>query len=128
MHYLVRLVATMLMCILVLPLIPANAAENEVIRDFGSSVEVRSDGSMLVREKITVVAAHKQINYGIYRDFPLGYSGPKRYSGEVPFQVESVTLDGVTLDVNDIQKRTKRSAFSCARRIKSSPPANIPLC
>lgn len=79
-------------------------AEDEVIRNFSSSVYIEENGTLLVREEITVMAAHQQINYGIYRDFPLKYTGPKKYPGRVPFKVISVTLDGQPLSSDNIER------------------------
>ena len=66
----------------------------EVIKNFSSTVTVRKDGSMHVKEMITFSAEGDQIRRGLYRDFPLGYSGPASYSGQVPFNIVSVKLDG----------------------------------
>lgn len=66
----------------------------EVINNFSSTVTVRKDGSMHVRENITFTAEGDQIKRGLYRDFPLGYSGPASYAGEVPFNIVRVELDG----------------------------------
>ena len=50
---------------------PVSAAEKEVIRSFDSLVEVRTDGTLRVRETIRVVANREKIRHGIYREIPL---------------------------------------------------------
>lgn len=77
----------------------------EVINDFSSIVTVHKDGSMRVREEITFTAEGDQIKRGLYRDFPVGYSGPAAYSGRVPFKLVSVELDGTPL--NSVETENK---------------------
>lgn len=54
-------------------LAPSAAAQRERIIQYNSDVDMRDDGSMLVRETIQVVSAGIQIRHGIYRDFPTRY-------------------------------------------------------
>lgn len=70
----------------------------ERIDVFSSTVTVRKDGGMRVREDITVTAEGDRIRKGIYREIPLRYSGPSAYRGLVPFTVVSVSLDGRRLE------------------------------
>ncbi len=76
----------------------------EVINNFSSTVTVRKNGSMHVMEIITFSSEGDQIKRGLYRDFPLGYSGPAAYSGQVPFTIVSVTLDGKQLSSVSTEK------------------------
>ncbi len=88
---------------LLIPIFEARADES--INEFASTVTIRPDGSLLVREEYTVTAEGERIKRGLYRDFPLRYSGPEKYRGHVPFTVLSATLDGRNLNVNDIERR-----------------------
>ncbi len=69
--------------------------EGERIRSFDSHITVNDDGSMLVRETITVRSEGENIRHGIYRDFPTRYTNLKwgaHYS--VPFDIVSLQRDG----------------------------------
>lgn len=70
----------------------------ERIDSFASTIAIHKDGSMHVREEITVHADGNQIKKGIYREIPLLYSGPSDYRGMVPFTVTSASIDGAPLD------------------------------
>lgn len=61
---------------------------------FDSTVIVREDGSMLIKEIIKVKAESRNIKRGIYRDFPVRYRDEGGYSRYVGFKVLSVTRDG----------------------------------
>jgi uncharacterized membrane protein YgcG len=52
---------------------PRTHAQTERIRDFHSDIRLLDDGTLLVKETITVVSAGNQIRHGIYRDFPTRY-------------------------------------------------------
>ena len=93
--------ALLLFCLLV-PVFEGNATE--AINEFISTVTVHPDGSMRVREEYTVTAEGEQIRRGIYRDFPLRYSGPESYRGLVPFTVVSATLDDHPLSTGDTSR------------------------
>lgn len=86
-------------------LLPATGAAREAIDEFVSTVTVQRDGSLLVREEYAFTAEGGQIKSGLYRDFPLKYSGPEGYRGLVPFTVRSVTLDGRTLNPKDTKRQ-----------------------
>ncbi len=78
------------------PALSSGAVEG--IESFSSFVTIHADGSLLVREEITAISTGDQIKTGIYRDFPLAYSGPeKQYGGTVPFSILSTSLDGKKL-------------------------------
>ena len=97
---------TCIVCALLLSIftliLDAYAQEN--IENFESTITINKDGSMHVREAITVHAEGNQIKKGIYREIPLLYSGPENYSGTVPFTVISASIDGTPL--NPIETET----------------------
>jgi len=88
-----RLAACLLLTAIWLPSEPAFSAER--ITRFHSDIEVRSDGSMQVTEKIRVTAEGDQIRRGIYRDFPTDYRDRLNNRIQVGFAVRNVTRDGV---------------------------------
>ncbi len=71
--------------LLFLALSPAVRAE-ERITSFDVTLQVQTDGSLIVTENISLVAEHSQINRGIYRDIP-----QTRQSPVTPI---SLTMDG----------------------------------
>jgi uncharacterized membrane protein YgcG len=83
------LVAFLLLLCAVLP-----AAAAEVIRDFISDVTVNVDGSLDVREQITLNAEGNEIRRGILRDFPTDYTDRTGVRVRVGFTVVSVARDG----------------------------------
>jgi hypothetical protein len=74
-------------------LAPSAAAQRERIIRYHSDVDVRDDGSMLVRETIQVVSAGIQIRHGIYRDFPTRYRDRFGNRYVVGFELVSATRD-----------------------------------
>ena len=75
--------------------LPARADINdsiERITNFQQDIAITRDGTMDVRETITVNAQGDFIEHGIYRDFPTIYRGGRDM--HVRFDVQSVTLDG----------------------------------
>src|SRR6202000_622143 len=70
----------------------ARGGDIERITDYRSDITVARDGTLTVREAITVNAQGDDIVHGIYRDFPTIY----RASGNVhvAFDVTGATLDG----------------------------------
>ncbi|MFZ0967043.1 MAG: DUF2207 domain-containing protein [Candidatus Acidiferrales bacterium] len=74
-------------------LAPSAAAQRERIVRYNSDVDVRDDGSMLVRETIQVVSAGIQIRHGIYRDFPTRYRDRFGNRYVVGFELVSATRD-----------------------------------
>jgi hypothetical protein len=83
------------LCLAALCLIaPSAAAQRERITRYNSDVDVRDDGSMLVRETIQVVSAGIQIRHGIYRDFPTRYRDRFGNRYVVGFELVSATRDG----------------------------------
>jgi len=72
------------------------AAAEERILSFHSEIEVDEDGSMMVTETIHVTAENKQINRGIYRDFPTRYTTPRGDNYVVDFDLLHVSRNGNT--------------------------------
>ncbi len=70
------------------------AAAAETIRNFVSDVTVNVDGSLDVRETITVNAEGSEIRHGILRDFPTDYKDRNDVRVRVGFNVVSVERDG----------------------------------
>ena len=70
------------------------AFAEEVIRNFVSDVTVNADGSLDVRETITVRAEGNQIRRGIIRDFPTNYVDRYGQKVRVGFDVVEVKRDG----------------------------------
>lgn len=66
----------------------------EVIKSFDSTVNVHTDGSLSVYEKITVTSAQNQIKRGIVRTFPTRYRGWGIFNATVPFAVTTVKRNG----------------------------------
>ena len=74
------------------------AAADERILDYHSDITIDADGSMVVDEIIEVRAEGRQINRGIYRDFPTRYKDRFGNDYVVEFDVVSVRRDGVAED------------------------------
>jgi uncharacterized membrane protein YgcG len=66
----------------------------EVIKSYDSEIDVRSDGSMDVTERITVHAEGQEIRRGIYRDFPTRYRDRYGNRVRVAFEVLGVERNG----------------------------------
>ena len=87
----IRLVALFLLLAATTPL--ARAAE--VITDFASQIEIKPNGDILVTETIQIDVEGIEIKRGIYRDLPTIFQGPQGLRQEVPFNVLSVSRNGV---------------------------------
>ncbi|MGP0170440.1 DUF2207 domain-containing protein [Pseudomonas sp. NCHU5208] len=82
--------AALLLCCLLPTLAPAQ----EAIEDFAVSLQVETDGNLLVTERITVRAEGRDIRRGIYRDLPVGYALPLVLKQSSPINLLGVTRDG----------------------------------
>ncbi|MDD3767967.1 MAG: DUF2207 domain-containing protein [Aminobacterium colombiense] len=71
-----------------------SAGAEEVILSFSSYATVKVDASLEVREDITVWAEGKQIQRGIYRDFPTIYRDTSGKIVRVGFFVKGALLNG----------------------------------
>src|SRR5438874_323452 len=69
-------------------------AQSERIRDFHSDIRLLDDGTLLVKETITVYSAGKQIRHGIFRDFPTRYKDNLGNNYVVGFRWSGALLDG----------------------------------
>ena len=66
----------------------------EKIISFDSEIWIQQDGSLNVRETITVQAEGDQIKRGIYRDFPTRYTSARGVRTTTTFDVLAVNRDG----------------------------------
>jgi hypothetical protein len=71
-----------------------HAAAQERITNFVSDVSIATDGTVTVRETISVVAEGNIIRRGIFRDFPTIYRDRLGRRVRVGFEVEDVQRDG----------------------------------
>jgi len=69
-------------------------ADDERILDYHSRIEIQTDASVIVNEKITVRSQQRQIRRGIYRDFPTRYRDRFGNRVKVDFEVLEVLRDG----------------------------------
>ena len=75
-------------------LVSLPAAATERILSYDSEIDIAADAGMTVRETIRVVAEGKQIQRGIYREFPTTYTDRFGSRIEVHFRMLEVTRDG----------------------------------
>lgn len=87
--------ATFCGVILSLVLAPGVCASERIL-SFRSNIEVLADSSMLVTEKIRVVATGDQIKRGIYREFPTDYRDRLNNRIQIGFDVLEVMRDGIS--------------------------------
>lgn len=66
----------------------------ERITEFSSDITIGQDGTLTVRESISVNAQRDQIQRGIFRDFPTDYIDDFGNRYRVGFEVQRVTRDG----------------------------------
>jgi uncharacterized membrane protein YgcG len=71
---------------------------DESILNFNSDITVNKNASLDVIESITVNAENKQINHGIYRDFPTIYRDKHGLEYHVDFTIKNIKLDDYTSD------------------------------
>jgi len=72
----------------------ASGTGDERILSFRTEIKVLPDASLLVRETIRVRAARREINHGIYRDFPTRFRSSEGIWFNVPFSLHEVLRDG----------------------------------
>ena len=65
----------------------------EHILNFNSDITVNQNATLDVKEKIKVYANNREINHGIYRDFPTSYKDSYGNNYRVKFSVTSVKKD-----------------------------------
>jgi hypothetical protein len=73
---------------------PLWGQSGERIPSFDSRITVHPDGSLSVRESITVIAMGRKIRHGIYRDFPTQYRDQLGNQYEVGFSITGLERDG----------------------------------
>jgi uncharacterized membrane protein YgcG len=71
-----------------------SARAMEVIRSYHADIDVAKSGALTVTETITVEAENEQIRHGIYRDFPLTFTGDDGQMHRVDFDLVSIKRDG----------------------------------
>jgi hypothetical protein len=79
---------------LLLAFLCISAQGQEVINSLDSTVEVHTDGSLTVHEKIIVTSAQREIRRGIVREFPTNYALHGLFGSSVGFDVLSVRRNG----------------------------------
>lgn len=80
--------------LLIVCLLPGLVSAQEAIEDFAVSLQVETDGNLLVTERITVHAEGRDIRRGIYRDLPVGYALPLGLEQSSPISLLGVSRDG----------------------------------
>jgi uncharacterized membrane protein YgcG len=69
-------------------------AQTERIRDFHSDIHLLDDGTLLVKETVTVFSTGSLIRHGIYREFPTRYKDHLGNNYVVGFHWLGATCDG----------------------------------
>jgi len=72
----------------------AARAQTERIRDFHSDIHLLDDGTLLVKETVTVFSTGSLIRHGIYREFPTRYKDRLGNNYVVGFHWLGATCDG----------------------------------
>jgi len=91
-----------LFCCLTIFASPAKAAEN--IISYHSDLHIQKNSSVLITERITVMAEGRKIKRGIYRDFPTRYIDDKGRDFRIGFRLLSVRRNG-TAEAHHLQNR-----------------------
>src|SRR6266403_1058007 len=68
-------------------------AQTERIRDFHSDIHLLDDGTLLVKETITVLSTGNLIRHGIYREFPTRYKDRLGKNYVVGFHLNAALRD-----------------------------------
>ncbi|MEW7007750.1 DUF2207 domain-containing protein [Lentilitoribacter sp. EG35] len=79
--------------VLILVLLPA-AYANEQITDYHARIEIAKNGDLTVTETISVIAEGRNINRGIFRDFPLYFISSNGTEKRVDFDIISIKRNG----------------------------------
>lgn len=80
--------------LLIICLLPGLAGAQELIESFEVTLQVETDGNLLVTERITVLAEGQQIRRGIFRDIPTRYVLGHGLLRKTPITLLGVTRDG----------------------------------
>ncbi len=86
------LVPVLILVLAVLAVPVLAGADQEVIKRFSSTVEIRTDGSVRATEVIRVRLGQR-MDKGIYRDFVLCYATEDHHLGYLPWKVTTVLRD-----------------------------------
>jgi len=90
----VRLGGCLALLLMLLAAMPPAVAQSERILSFDAQVTVRPDGVLRVVETIEVIAAGRQIQRGIFRDFPTRGITGLGFNHRVDFRVVAVERNG----------------------------------
>jgi len=71
-----------------------NFSGSEYINNYDVDIKVDKNGVLDVTETISVYAANRQINHGIYRDFPLYYTLPFGFKSSKYFEIVEIKRGG----------------------------------
>ncbi len=82
----------LMLCLFIFSALPAAAVES--IENFRSTITIREDSSLEVKEKLLINVENKSIKRGIIRSFPISYRDREGRSFNVGFDIDSVKLDG----------------------------------
>ena len=96
--------------------LPAFAAEE--ITNFDSRIQVNSDGTLHVVERITVNVEGRDIRRGIFRDIPTRYTDKGGHTIDMQFTLVDVRMDGAAV-------RYKQEGLSNGVRIRIGHPDRL---
>ncbi len=92
----------------------------ERIYNYDVSIDLQTDGSMLVTEKIDIEIEGDNIKRGIYRDFPVDYQDTNGIKYKVAFEVLETKLDGEAVN-NSTQERGRNIRLYLGNKDKRAP-------
>lgn len=90
-HNILKAVVT---CFVLILLSLSAAYANEQITNYHAKIEIAKNGNLTVTETISVIAEGRNINRGIYRDFPLYFISPEGGEHRVDFDIISIKRNG----------------------------------
>lgn len=93
-HFWKIVFCSVLACVALVLIPAANATAAEVIKSFHTRIEIARNGDLTVTETITVNAEGREIQRGIFRDFPRSFVDEDGRARRVDFSVISVKRDG----------------------------------
>lgn len=89
-----HVVSCTLLLILSLLILPQQVLARESIRSFDSTIVIRKDGRLKIRDEITVRAERKEIRRGIYRDFSTVREEEDGQLQKISYKFSEVTRNG----------------------------------
>lgn len=89
-----RLAIIRLLILLAAAFVAMPAQAMEVIKSFHSDIAVAKSGRLTITETITVEVEHDRIRHGIYRNFPLTFTGDDGQMHRVDFSIVGIKRDG----------------------------------